>query len=78
MSATPEHDRPVLLRDYRQPDWSVDHIALEFDLGITCTRVDARLTLRRTGAPDAPLQLRGEPCEPIGFLVPQMLDSAQA
>ncbi|UXI68179.1 aminopeptidase N [Tahibacter amnicola] len=60
MPAKPDRELPVLLREYRPPAWRVDHVDLEFDLGIHRTRVDARLTLRRAGPAGEPLFLDGE------------------
>jgi aminopeptidase N len=49
----------IYLKDYKAPDFYVDHVALEFDLDATCTRVTSRLQLRRNGEHDRPLVLDG-------------------
>jgi len=54
---------PIHLRDYRRPDWSVESIELEIDLGIDTTEVSSRLTLRSDPAKMAPLRLDGEGLE---------------
>ena len=46
--------------DYREPDFLVDSIELEFDLGAACTRVKSTLQVRRNGASSAALVLDGE------------------
>ncbi|HET6588068.1 MAG TPA: aminopeptidase N [Oleiagrimonas sp.] len=48
----------VRLADYRPPEWRVDTVALDFDLGISHTDVHARLHLIRDG--EGPLTLDGE------------------
>ena len=54
---------PIHLRDYRRPDWSVETIELEIDLGIDSTEVSSRLTLRSNPSSSAPLRLDGEGLE---------------
>ncbi|MFC3651569.1 aminopeptidase N [Dyella humi] len=54
---------PIHLRDYRRPDWSVETIELEIDLGIDTTEVSSRLTLRSNPSSSAPLRLDGEGLE---------------
>jgi aminopeptidase N len=51
----------VRLADYRLPAWIVEHVDLEFDLGIDRTEVTARLSLLRQA--DEPLRLDGEGLE---------------
>ena len=52
---------PVLLSDYRPPEYRVERISLWFDLAIESTEVEAQLHVRRaTQAPPGPLQLDGE------------------
>src|SRR5437588_231973 len=51
------------LADYRPPDFLIDSVALEFDLGDTDTRVKSHLVLRRNPAAaetGAPLRLDGD------------------
>src|SRR5262249_40422990 len=54
---------PIRLRDYRRPDWSVEAIELDIDLGIDATEVSSRLVLRCDPAQPAPLRLDGEGLE---------------
>ena len=51
----------IRLADYRPPAWSVEHVALEFDLGIDRTEVAATLDLVRQA--DEPIRLNGEGLE---------------
>ncbi|MDV3458773.1 aminopeptidase N [Sphingomonas sp. HF-S4] len=53
---------PVVTRreDYREPDWRVPEIALDFDLDPAATRVHATLQVERNGSHDAPLRLAGD------------------
>jgi aminopeptidase N len=53
---------PTTIRreDYRPPDWQVEEIALEFDLGAERTRVRATLQVTRNGDHDRPLVLDSE------------------
>jgi aminopeptidase N len=57
--------QPTRLADYRLPDFLIDQVELEFDLGDSETRVKSHLALRRN--PDAPadasLRLDGEELE---------------
>ena len=46
--------------DYREPDWRVPEIALDFDLDPAATGVQARLTVERNGSHDRPLRLDGD------------------
>jgi aminopeptidase N len=46
--------------DYRQPDWLVPEIKLDFDLDPKRTLVRATMTVRRNGAHDRPLRLDGD------------------
>ncbi|MGN6573032.1 MAG: aminopeptidase N [Pseudolabrys sp.] len=53
--------QPIRLDDYRQPDWLVDTVHLDFSLHPSGTRVKARLSLRpNPAAPAAPLVLDGD------------------
>ncbi|SFK01611.1 aminopeptidase N [Sphingomonas sp. NFR04] len=49
--------------DYRQPDWLVPEIALDFDLDPAATRVHAALHVTRNGAHDRALVLNGDGLE---------------
>ncbi|PKP90564.1 MAG: aminopeptidase N [Alphaproteobacteria bacterium HGW-Alphaproteobacteria-16] len=53
---------PTVIRreDYREPDWLVPEIALDFDLDPAATRVRATLTVTRNGDHDRPLRLDGD------------------
>ncbi|MEO8672495.1 MAG: aminopeptidase N [Tahibacter sp.] len=53
----------VHLADYREPDWRIETVELEFDLDPLDTRVLARLQLRRSGHAIGPLRLDGEGLE---------------
>jgi aminopeptidase N len=67
--------QPTRLADYRPPDFLIDSVALEFDLGETDTRVKSHLALRRNPAAaeaGAPLRLDGDELE----LVAVSLDGA--
>jgi aminopeptidase N len=57
---TEEH-RPILLKDYRQPDWLVETVHLDVSLHPTATTVRAKLRLKpnSNGTP-APLVLDGD------------------
>ncbi len=46
--------------DYREPDWLVPEIRLDFDLGAERTRVRATLNVERNGSHDRPLRLDGD------------------
>ena len=53
--------QPIRLEDYRQPDWLVDTVHLDFSLHPSGTRVKAKLALRpNPAAPAAPLVLDGD------------------
>jgi aminopeptidase N len=61
MSARGDQPRtPVLRQEYRPPAWWVEHVELDFDLGVSETRVLSRMSVRRN--PDVepePLTLSG-------------------
>ncbi|WP_266158445.1 aminopeptidase N [Dyella silvatica] len=64
MNARPDSaSAPILLSDYRPPAWRVEHIELDFDLGIDATEVRAALRLRHDPAQAIPLRLDGEGLE---------------
>jgi aminopeptidase N len=46
--------------DYREPDWRVPEIALDFDLDPAATRVRTTLWVERNGSHDRPLRLDGD------------------
>ncbi len=52
--------QPIYLKDYKEPDFWVDHVDLDFDLKDGITQVKARLQVRRNGNHDRPLVLDGE------------------
>jgi aminopeptidase N len=61
---------PTRLADYRPPDFLIDQVALEFDLGDAETLVKSHLQLRRNpdaAAPAAPLRLDGEELELVAI-----------
>ncbi|WP_448662287.1 aminopeptidase N [Sphingomonas sp. CJ20] len=62
---------PTITRreDYREPDWRVPAIALDFDLDPAATRVRATLTVERNGAHDRPLRLDGDGLTPVAVRV---------
>lgn len=53
---------PIVTRreDYREPDWRVPEIAMDFDLDPTATRVRTTLSVERNGTHDRPLRLDGD------------------
>ncbi|WP_010545451.1 aminopeptidase N [Sphingomonas elodea] len=55
--------------DYRQPDWLVPDIALDFDLDPAATRVRAALHVTRNGSHDRPLVLNGDGLEAVAVKV---------
>ena len=56
-----ETAQPIRLKDYREPDWLVDTVALDFSLHPTKTTVRARLELKpNPHVPAAPLSLDGD------------------
>ena len=59
---TTEAAAPQVTRreDYREPDWRVPEIALDFDLDPAATRVRATLHVERNGEHDRPLRLNGD------------------
>ena len=66
-SAIVEPPTPKYLRDYRPPDYLIDTVFLDFQLGEANTEVEARLSIRRNpdavahpGDDGAPLVLDGE------------------
>jgi aminopeptidase N len=55
--------------DYREPDWRVPEIALDFDLDPAETHVRAALTVERNGVHDRPLRLDGDGLTPASVKV---------
>ncbi len=49
----------IYLKDYKAPDYWIDHVSLIFDLEATQTRVTSRLVVRRNGDHTRPLVLDG-------------------
>ncbi len=49
----------IYLKDYRAPDFFVDHVTLHFELGEQTTEVRAKLDIRRNGDHSRPLVLDG-------------------
>lgn len=67
MDTTPDSHVPSTTRlsDYRSPDFRIERVDLDFELGEAVTRVVAHLSLERAAgaAADAPLALHGENLE---------------
>src|SRR5580704_11848681 len=62
--------QPTRLADYRPPDFLIDSVALEFDLGDTDTRVKSHLVLRHNpvaAEAHAPLRLDGDELELVAI-----------
>ncbi|UPG94250.1 aminopeptidase N [Luteibacter aegosomatissinici] len=57
----------IRLADYRPPAWTVEHVALAFDLGIDRTEVLATLELVRQA--DEPIRLHGEGLELLSLSI---------
>jgi aminopeptidase N len=51
--------------DYREPDWLVPEVALEFELDPDRSRVRSRLTVKRNGEHDRPLRLASDGQKPL-------------
>ncbi|MEQ1689079.1 MAG: M1 family aminopeptidase, partial [Sphingopyxis sp.] len=69
LSASPSPPDTIMREDYCAPDWRVDTVRLEFDLGLTATRVDATLAVHRNGAHDRPLVLDEDGALPTALCV---------
>ena len=65
MHASPASPSVIRRADYRQPDWLVPDIALDFELDPACTRVHATLMVTRNGGHDRPLRLDGDGLIPL-------------
>ncbi len=71
-AAPSPHQPPVILReDYRPFGWLVPEVRLDFELGLTRTRVRAELTVQRNARADHAdtIRLNGDSLEPLGVLV---------
>ncbi len=55
--------------DYREPDWRVPEISIDFDLDPASTRVAATLSVERNGTHDRPLRLNGDGLTPVSVRV---------
>jgi aminopeptidase N len=55
--------------NYREPDWHVPEIALDFDLDPASTQVRAVLEVARNGSHDRPLVLNGDGLTPLAVKV---------
>ena len=55
--------------DYREPDWRVPEIAMDFDLDPAATRVRTTLRVERNGTHDRPLRLDGDGLTALGVKV---------
>jgi len=70
MNLRNDNATPVIqLADYTAPVWLVDHVALDFDLGIDVTEVSAELHLRRRGDKPATIELDGEDLELLDIAI---------
>ncbi len=69
LSASPPQPVTINRADYRPPDWMVETVRLDFDLGLAASRVDAALTVRRNGAHDRALVLDEDGALPQGLAV---------
>ena len=65
---SPEHVA-IYRKDYREPDWLVPEIALEFELDPEKTHVRSTLKVLRNGAHDRPLWLAGNGLKPLSVRV---------
>ena len=59
----------IYRKDYREPDWLVPEVALDFDLDPARTRVRSTLKVRRNGDHDRPLRLAGDGLKPLSVKV---------
>ena len=60
----------IRLADYRSPDWRIDTVDLEFDLGEARTRVSTRLVVRRDhDGPARPLVLDGQGLKTLSLAI---------
>ena len=63
-AAPPPEPRTIRRSDYRPPDWRIDAVRLDVDLGIEETRVVATMAVRRAGASNRPLRLDADAAWP--------------
>ncbi len=62
--------RPIRLKDYRPPDWLIESVELDVDLGETATRVRARLAIARNHkGRRRPLVLNGQALKTIAVAI---------
>ena len=65
LSAPAQMPAVIAREDYREPDWMVPSIALDFALDPATTRVRAELHVERRGVHDRPLVLDGDGLTPL-------------
>ncbi len=71
-AARTPHQPPVILREYYRPfGWLLPEVKLDFDLGITRTRVRAELTVQRNARADRAdvIRLNGDGLKPVSVTV---------
>lgn len=71
-AAPAPHQLPIILRkDYRPFGWLVPEVRLDFELGLTCTRVRAELTVQRNARADHAdvIRLNGDAIVPVSVTV---------
>lgn len=62
--------RATRLEDYRRPDWRIDTVELDFELGEDATRVRARMAIRRDHeGPVRPLVLDGQELKTLSVTI---------
>ncbi len=59
--------RTIYRKDYRPPEFLIDHVELRFELGEESTRVQSKLALRRNGSRGGPLRLDGSELELVSL-----------
>ncbi|HXG80419.1 MAG TPA: aminopeptidase N [Sphingomicrobium sp.] len=64
----PEHVT-IYRKDYREPDWLVPDVALDFELDPERTRVRATLKVKRNNEHGRPLRLAGDELKPLSVRV---------
>ena len=69
--------QPKFRKDYLPPAFTIESVALEFDLGEEGTVVRSRVRMARQGAADAPLVLVGEELETLSVSVDGQALSAE-
>jgi len=60
------NDKTVYLKDYKAPDFLIESVTLEANLGDSSTEVVAELSIKRNGEHDKPLVLDGETLQLLG------------